>query len=135
MTNPRQMNLFDPRPWTADAHPPRSTHPKPAQRRARRRERARLIPVTWQPEASAMRALRRHGIDAENALARYIEAMLGDKVVRKRWVSRSFLLWVERRVFEGSLPRGRPEPPRPGEEGLDALDAVRLGLLEWECSG
>jgi hypothetical protein len=77
-----------------------------------------------------MRALRQHGIDAEAALALYIQAMLRDKVLHKRWVRRSFLLWVERGVLEGTLPRGRPQPPRPDEEGLDELDAEQLVLPE-----
>ena len=112
----------------AAAQPPQRVPLKPAPRRLRALEVAQLIPLSWRPEAGAVRALRQHGVDAELALARYIEAMLRDKVLRKRWVRRSFLLWVERSVLDGRLPRGRPEPPAPGEEGLDALAADQLSL-------
>src|SRR6185437_9217249 len=83
--------------------PMKRTSPAPALRRTRSPEVAQLIPLSWRPEAATMRVLHLHGIDGELALNRYIQAMLRDKVLRKRWVRRSFLLWVERSVLEGSL--------------------------------
>jgi hypothetical protein len=71
-----------------------------------------------------MRALRRGGIDTARALAGYVEAMLHERVLRKRWVGRTFLLWIEQSLRDGTLERGAPQPPGPGEQALDDLDDV-----------